>query len=117
MGVELGLDRPVAHTKASAEVLRQQLNSITIFLRAIPSQVTHGLHNNSLSLNVTRVSAARALGLHSRTHRDGENFGHEEGEYSFASTLIPFRSEALLVDKWKKLSAVSNKHSVLGIQG
>ena len=95
----------------------KQLNGLAIFLGITLGEITHGLHNNSLSLNVTRVSAARALGLHSRTHRDGENFGHEEGEYSFASTLIPFRSEALLVDNRKKHSPVSNKHSVLGIQG
>src|SRR5438067_2528452 len=111
-GAALCLWRAIAHAKASAEVFGKQLNCLAVFQCAVFSEITHGLHNHALSLDVTRISAARALRFHSRTHRDGENFGHEEREYSFASTLIPFRREALLVDNWKNSqpSAISTQY-------
>jgi hypothetical protein len=69
--------RAITHAKTCAEMLREQIHGVTIVLGIGFRKIGHGLNEEALSFDVSRIRGAlggAALGI--RSNGDCKNFGH-----------------------------------------
>ena len=81
--------RRIAHAESRTDVLRNQFDRRSIGDRVALGQVLHGLNQQALSVNVSRIgSALSAFAAELRRNWNGEDLGHEENPISLCARQV-----------------------------